>query len=62
LRFVKIRIMVSASRLDARGRIAIVTTREAEMRWTRMSRQTYVAFCGREIVWSCRPDAGDKLR
>ena len=44
--------MVSASRLDARGRIAIVTTREAGMRWTRMSRQTYLAFADAK---SCGP-------
>ena len=46
--------MVRPSRLDARGRIAIVTTREAGMRWTRMSRQTYVAFADAK---SCGPVA-----
>ena len=41
----KIRSMVRPSRLDAEGRIAIVTTREAGMRWTQRRRARF--SCGR---------------
>jgi hypothetical protein len=34
------------------GRMRIVTTREAGMRWTRWSRQTSVASADGEVVWS----------
>jgi hypothetical protein len=40
---------------------AVVTTREAEMRWTRMARQTNVACADGEVVWSWPPDAEVKL-
>jgi hypothetical protein len=41
-----------SSRLDARGRIAIVTTREAGMRWTCWFRPTSDADADGEVVWS----------
>jgi hypothetical protein len=40
---------------------AVVTTREAGMRWTRMARQTNVANADGEVVWSWPPDAEVKL-
>jgi hypothetical protein len=40
---------------------AVVTTREAGMRWTRMARQTNVACADGEVVWSWPPDAEVKL-
>ena len=43
-----------------RGVRAIVTTREAEMRWTRLVRKTNAAGADGEVVWSWRPDAGVK--
>ena len=54
-----------ASRLDAEGRIAIVTTREAGMRWTlwrrvRVLRADDGAEVDGEVVWSWHPDAGAK--
>jgi hypothetical protein len=36
---------------------AIVTTREAGMRWTRMARKTNVACADSEVAWSWPPDA-----
>src|ERR1700675_1286134 len=36
---------------------AVVTTREAGMRWTRMARQTNVACADGEVAWSRPPDA-----
>ena len=36
---------------------ALVTTREAGMRWTRMARQTNVADVDGEVAWSRPPDA-----
>jgi len=49
------------------GRFAIVTDVERGMRWTRRCRACLVCageryWRGGEIVWSCRPDAGDKSR
>jgi hypothetical protein len=40
---------------------AIVTTREAGMRWTRMARETNVACADGEVVWSRPPDAEAKV-
>jgi len=40
---------------------AVVTIREAGMRWTRMARQTNVAGADGEVVWFWRPDAGAKV-
>ena len=40
---------------------AVVTTREAGMRWTRMARQTNVANADGEVVWSWPPDAEAKF-
>jgi len=40
---------------------AIVTTREAGMRWTRMARETNVANADGEVVWSRPPDAEAKV-
>jgi len=40
---------------------AVVTTREAGMRWTRMARQTNVACADGEVVWSWPPDAEVKF-
>jgi hypothetical protein len=40
---------------------AIVTTREAGMRWTRMARKTNVADADGEVVWSWPPDAEAKV-
>jgi hypothetical protein len=45
----------------AEGRIAIVTRREAGMRWTRRHHETGDANADGEAVWSWRPDAGAKL-
>src|ERR1700730_1475955 len=39
---------------------AIVTTREAGMRWTRVARETNVACADGEVVWSRPPDAEAK--
>jgi hypothetical protein len=44
-----------------RGVRAVVTTREAGMRWTRMARQTNVANADGEVVWSWPPDAEAKF-
>jgi hypothetical protein len=44
-----------------RGRIAIVTTREAGMRWTRMLCQTSAVNADGEGVWSWPPDAEAKF-
>jgi hypothetical protein len=46
--------IIAASRLG-QGRIAIVTTREAGMRWTRMCLLTSGTDADGEIVWSWRP-------
>ncbi len=43
------------------GRIAIVTKREAGLRWTRMCRETNGTFADGEVVWSRCPDAGAKF-
>ncbi len=43
------------------GRFAIVTKREAGLRWTRTCRKTNGRFADGEVVWSRRPDAGAKL-
>ena len=40
---------------------AIVTIREAGMRWTRMARETNVANADGEVVWSRPPDAEAKV-
>src|ERR1700690_4385304 len=40
---------------------AVVTTRGAGMRWTRMARQTNVAEADGEVAWSRPPDAEVKL-
>ena len=40
---------------------AIVTTREAGMRWTRKARETNVACADGEVAWSWPPDAEAKL-
>jgi len=40
---------------------AVVTTREAGMRWTRRARQTNVAGADGEVAWSRPPDAEVKL-
>jgi hypothetical protein len=45
----------------AEGRIAIVTTREAGMRWTRMCLLTSGADADGKIVWSWRAHAGAKF-
>jgi hypothetical protein len=58
---------VAPSRLGKRDVRAIVTTREAGMRWPRQRRARWVvrtngAAADGEVVWSWRPDAGAKLR
>jgi hypothetical protein len=58
-------LFIPPSRLDAEGRIAIVTTREAGMRWTlwrraRVSPADERRWGGREGAWSWCPDAGTK--
>jgi hypothetical protein len=40
---------------------AVVTTREAGMRWTRMARETNVTEADGEVVWSWRSEAGAKV-
>ena len=40
---------------------AVVTTRGAGMRWTRMARQTNVAEADGEVAWSRPPDAEVKF-
>jgi hypothetical protein len=50
-----------ASRLVEEGRIAIVTTREAGMRWTRVCLLTSGTEADGEVVWSWRAHAGAKL-
>src|SRR5580692_4103251 len=40
---------------------AVVTTRGAGMRWTRMARQTNVAKADGEVAWSRPPDAEVKF-
>jgi hypothetical protein len=42
------------------GRIAVVTTREAEMQWTRDVSKTNDADADGEVVWSWRALAGVK--
>jgi hypothetical protein len=44
-------VLSRPSRLDA-GRIAIVTTREAELRWTRRRCETSIVDADGEVVWS----------
>jgi len=44
-----------------RGVRAIVTTRGAGMRWTRMARVTNVPFADGEVAWSRPPDAEVKV-
>jgi len=43
------------------GRYAIVTGVGGRMRWTRWPCETSAAGADGEVVWSCPPDAGDKL-
>ena len=50
--------IVRASRLE--GRIAVVTTREAGMRWTRTRRLTSGVDADGEAVWSWRAHASAK--
>jgi len=52
--------MVCPSRLVAEGRIAVVTTREAGMRWTRTCCPTSGTKADDEIVWSWRAHARAK--
>ncbi len=67
LLFFRIHDQLSLSRLTAEGRIAIVTTREAGMRWPReiaasSERRRGRTICrGREVAWSWHPDADAKL-
>jgi hypothetical protein len=44
-----------------RGARAVVTRREAGMRWTRMVRPTSAVTADGKGVWSWHPDAGAKL-
>ena len=45
----------------AEGRIAVVTRREAGMRWTQKRCQTSGVIADGEAVWSWHPLAGAKL-
>ena len=54
--------MNSLSRLGAKGRIAVVTRREAGMRWTGTCLLTSGTSADGEVVWSWRPErSGAKL-